>query len=651
MGTSPDDPALRPQQPSPRIFRGEGGPHPQVSGYTLLIPSDTDLPQREVMRLALVDVMGRNGRVVDGKVVEEILAAYAGDGGYDFNREAGGIQESGRKILKGATSTSFEGYSINADDKFQNGVLTWVDAKYPRLPLDDNSPEARARMMEALKNLKSIAEAMGNGPAKEAIDAITQSVEAGDGSALNGVGGAAAAFKTVIELTRQAVDSGTSDPSILKAVESLGGAQKLGADASELLGRTASILTLPVDATKLGVGFYRLTQGKNEKGEPLSGEEYFKLATDLVSDGLSTVTGTAELLAAFGKGGAAAQSLAAWAPPVAAVTAWVKLNYEVVKLGGEAIQSTMEYEVAQRFAEGKDGRAAFLSIEREKERVATLPLGPNNARRSAESIINNIDNPDTRGRFIEYLKRNIEPDDYVTKIASTKGGETIPADQMQRLAQQIQKSYPKFVQAELDDVKNFVLQKQDGPVFFKTPQKRGEYLAEPSNGAVVDVTRNPSVPKQDAKRADPSLPGLLPEPVDVFKGVLPKPSREEPKPLLQSNALPSGGPNGTENFRSMVASAEKLTLPGDVTPYNVAVKASDVASRENVNASVIVQGTRNPDALTAVDPALNLRTSIFTVAEVRQMDAAKTLEAVEQRNVAQQQDALTAEQRNAKSQA
>ncbi len=125
------------------------------------------------------------------------------------------------------------------------------------------------------------------------------------------------------------------------------------------------------------------------------------------------------------------------------------------------------------------------------------------------------------------------------------------------------------------------------------------------------------------------------------------PQADKPTPVQQPQALVSGN----ENFRSMVASAERLKLPGDVTPYNVAVKATEVASRENVNASIIVQGTRNPDALTALDPALNVRTSSFTVAEVRQMDAAKALESVEQRNVAQQQEAITADQRNGRSQA
>lgn len=590
MSTSPDDSSKIPAGQTLRIFTGEGSANRQVTDYVVLIASDTDLPQREVMRAALTDVIGRNGRVMDNKLVDEILDAYAADGGYDFNRYDAGLQESRRKVLKGSSETPFEGYAVHADGGFQNGVLSYVDAKYPRLPLDDSSPEAQARMLEALKNLKSIAEAAGNGPAKEAIDAITQSIEARDGSALAGVGGAAAAFKTVIELTRQAVDSDTTSPSVLTAIESIGGAKKLGADAAELLGRTASILTLPLDATKLGVGFYKLTQGKNEKGEPLSNGEYFSLATDLASDGLSTATGTAELLAAFGKGGAAAETLASWAPPLAAVTAWAKLNYEVVKLGGEAIQSTMEYEVASRFAVGKDGKTAFLGIEREKERVAELPTGPNNARRSAESIINNIEEADTRGRFIQYLKRTIEPDDYVTKIASTKGGETIPPEQMERLAKQIQKSYPRFVAAEYEDVKNFVLQKQDGLVVFKTPQVRGEYLNKPSSDGVVDVTKAP--PKPSETRRDSLLPEIFPKmpgTTDLLKGVDLKGRSEETQPKLQSQAAPVRTPASLEKEERVVAGVtEQLPSrsPGEVRQVAVELQKSGI--RDNVDIQQVV---------------------------------------------------------------
>jgi hypothetical protein len=94
----------------------------------------------------------------------------------------------------------------------------------------------------------------------------------------------------------------------------------------------------------------------------------------------------------------------------------------------------------------------------------------------------------------------------------------------------------------------------------------------------------------------------------------------------------------TKNYASLVDSARKLDLQPGVTAENVALMASEVARRENVNATIVVQGSRNPDALAAVDPALNNRTSAFTQTEVRQMDAAQTIAALDQRQAALQPD-------------
>jgi hypothetical protein len=94
----------------------------------------------------------------------------------------------------------------------------------------------------------------------------------------------------------------------------------------------------------------------------------------------------------------------------------------------------------------------------------------------------------------------------------------------------------------------------------------------------------------------------------------------------------------TKNYASLLDSARRLDLQPGVTAENVALKASEVASRENVNATVIVQGSRNRDALAAVDPALDIRTSAFTQTEVRQLDVANTLAALDQRQAALQPD-------------
>lgn len=114
------------------------------------------------------------------------------------------------------------------------------------------------------------------------------------------------------------------------------------------------------------------------------------------------------------------------------------------------------------------------------------------------------------------------------------------------------------------------------------------------------------------------------------------PPTKEQASVAVPGASPVAGVMDTANYKAMLASAKTLTLPPDVSPDRLALKGSEVARRENVDASVVVQGTRNPEAFTALDPALNLRTSTFTVAEVRQMDVDKTIQALEQRDDMQQ---------------
>lgn len=139
--------------------------------------------------------------------------------------------------------------------------------------------------------------------------------------------------------------------------------------------------------------------------------------------------------------------------------------------------------------------------------------------------------------------------------------------------------------------------------------------------------------KQQQTLAVPDAPGPAPAPA-----TLPQPQAAVPASL-----------SGSENFRGLLASAGRLDLPRDVPPVNVALKASEIAQRENVNASLVVQGSRNPEALTALDPALNVRTSTFTVADVRQMDANAAIASLDQRALQQQQDGILAE-RSAKTQ-
>lgn len=126
---------------------------------------------------------------------------------------------------------------------------------------------------------------------------------------------------------------------------------------------------------------------------------------------------------------------------------------------------------------------------------------------------------------------------------------------------------------------------------------------------------------------DSKLGGLLLKPYldQVFS-----PPAKEQSTNISTDPISTSATVATKNYASLIDSARKLDLQPGVTAENVALMASEVARRENVNATVVIQGNRNPDALAAVDPALNIRTSSFTQTEVQQMDVAKTLAALDQ---------------------
>jgi hypothetical protein len=127
--------------------------------------------------------------------------------------------------------------------------------------------------------------------------------------------------------------------------------------------------------------------------------------------------------------------------------------------------------------------------------------------------------------------------------------------------------------------------------------------------------------------------------------VFPPPAKEQ-STNISTDPTSTPATIETKNYACLVDSARRLDLQPGVTAENVALMASEVARRENVNATIIVQGSRNPDALTAVDPGLNIRTSAFTQTEVRQIDAAKTLAALDQRQAALQPDPEAQAQRS-----
>lgn len=502
-GTTPaatqgDDPRTqRPDDQLPRIWAGEGKIYDKVMDYTVLIPADHDIEQTALMRLVVADVLRRNGFPADDSRIAQITEANRReDGNFDFDREKDGSTMARRRQFAGATGpldgkigTGFEGYSMVLRKDFQDGVLAW-DQSLRGPPLGDKSAESYDKMIGIIEQLKRTAGAADNAAAKEALDTLAQALKASqNGTALDGVGAGATSFKTVAELINQ--------------ISEVSGDRKLALQGAELLGRAASVLTLPVDATKVGSNVYKLWHGVDEAGKTLSATDVVKIGTELVDDGLSVTTGAAQAFrvgasltgrtAAFEAAGGVLQKLAPIGGPASAVLGWIELNREVVRLGGEAIQTTMQAELRNRFAPGKSLSEAVDFLDRQERRVAAMPVNAGNALSSAERIMRHtfVDNGETQARFVAYLKRMIDPDSHVQRILSGKDIDKIPVEDLPKIAKAAKEAVPAFIKRELEDVKNYVLK--------SGPKDRGEYL----RGAVESDGQVPRM--QDGRNPRPLL--------------------------------------------------------------------------------------------------------------------------------------------------
>lgn len=179
-----------------------------------------------------------------------------------------------------------------------------------------------------------------------------------------------------------------------------------------------------------------------------------------------------------------------------------------------------------------------------------------------------------------------------------------------------------------------------------TPEGLGKALSTGFYEAVTTVVTKDALKKLTSEQRE-QLKDFIVEAASKFgalEKVKPYIDRVFSPPAQEQSTNVSTGPISTpttietKHYASLVDSARKLDLQPGVTAENVALMASEVARRENVNATVVVQGSRNPDALAAVDPALNIRTSAFTQAEVRQMDVANTIAALDQHQATLQPD-------------
>jgi hypothetical protein len=115
--------------------------------------------------------------------------------------------------------------------------------------------------------------------------------------------------------------------------------------------------------------------------------------------------------------------------------------------------------------------------------IAGMPVDAGNALSTATRILDGLgQNPETRERFLAFLKQKVQPESLVDALASG-GLDRLNTQQAMQLAQAAKGSAKEFMDLELQDVKRYV-RDRDGD------RERGTYLLPPELRDVANRNNN-----------------------------------------------------------------------------------------------------------------------------------------------------------------
>lgn len=546
---SPD----RPIDASPRVYAGQGQPNAQVSAYTVLLPSDSELDDATVARAMVADILQRNGRVVDEDTLNAMVAysRTAGLGDPDWKLQAGVDRADGRP------GTPFLGYALNVDAAQQQALLDhagqWIaerDAQGPQ-PVDD-----------LLTELRNLAETAGQKDVVKTLDAVQQGLDAGRAADAEGAPLGESALRGVLEFA-----SGM-------------GKER---EAAKILERYTAIKSVAKDAKDLGQNAERVFNGRDPAtGKALDTDARVDSAFDMLNGGFKLAGGvgsTAMLFGARATGWAGA--LVGVAPAGMAIVAFAAGAFELIKRAREALLAPRWDEFRERFPFSEDMQPK-KAVSKVLRLVEGMPVGPDNAAGTVERITALFgQNPDTRDRFFAFLRQKGQHDELVDALASGKLNALDP-NQAALLAKLSKDSAKEFLDLEMKDVKRFV-RDRDGE------RERGAYLL-PEN-----LRKEPYTPQrlqgdlQEAARVATLLSSSTHALSGLFKDML---ERIKDNPALktldaqqQKNlaaaTVASMRENGLDRADQLVTSKDGTRLfaiQGDAQSDHRRISALDIAS-------------------------------------------------------------------------
>ncbi|MFK3648065.1 XVIPCD domain-containing protein [Lysobacter enzymogenes] len=433
------DPALL-----PRWYAGQGAPLTQPTAYTALLPADGQWSRETVMRAFVADALQRNGLVVDEDTLDATVAAASAPGGAFADAEFVWKLQPGESRGAGRVAPPFQGYSLQVPAAAQASLAQyaqgWAAQHDPHAPGSEDAPSQR---------LQALAVAGGKPDLVKTLQSLDSAIKAGSAAQQAGQPLDAVALATVMEF---AIQNGHAR------------------DAARLMERYTAVKGVVGGAREISHNVGRVFNGRDPvTGKALTTDDRVNSAFDLLDGGFKlagNIGSTAVLMGARNAG--LVGSLIGIAPVGAAVVAFAAGAYSLFKHVREAILKPQWDEFRERFpfAEGLEPKKAISGVMRQ---IAGMPTDAGNALSTATRIVDGLgENPETRARFLTFLKQKVQPESLVDALANGQGDKLTPQQAM-LLAQAAKSSSKEFLDHELSDVKRYI-KDRDGE------RERGTYL-------------------------------------------------------------------------------------------------------------------------------------------------------------------------------
>ena len=452
-----DVPATSPT-PTRRMYAGHGQPQDAPADYTVLLAADDEWSRETVLRAVVADALQRNGKVVDEETLDATIASVSADTGPLGNDALVWKLQQGESRDDGRVAPPFHGYAAAMPAQLQRSLLAYAGDWSSRRDASPPPP-----LDASIAQLRSLATTQGQSDVARTLEAIDAAIRAGQAVSAAGQPVDAVALRTVLEF-----------------------ATRMGKEreAAKILERYTAIKGVASDAKTIGREAERVFNGRDPlTGKPLNTDQRVDAAFNLLSAGFQVAGEIGNLALMFGaRNSGLVAGLIGVAPAGMAIVAFAAGAYELIKKAREALLQPQWDEFRARFP-GAEGIEPKQFVSATMRQIAGMPTDPGNAASTSSRVLELLGgNPETRQRFLAFLKGKVEPDSMVDALATGRL-DGLGKEQAAELARAAKGSARDFLQHEIDDTKRYV-RDRDGD------RTRGSYLLEGAARAGAERNTN-----------------------------------------------------------------------------------------------------------------------------------------------------------------